>query len=189
MLISSSSFPRLFLVFSSSFPRLFLVFSSSLPRLFLAHPHFCHAPSPSRAITTLSHLTPPSLISLQPRPIPSPSRPVSSHPRPIPVPSLPRPAPCPSPTHLRLLLRITQRFAARESTLQSFEGFRGFQLLRRDGDDPDGFTHSTCDPARSDQIPTRVGQIQPDPARSRPDPDQIPARSRPDPARSQLDPG
>jgi len=36
-----------------------------------------------------------------------------------------------------------QRFAARESTLQSFEGFRGFQLLRRDGDDPDGFTHST----------------------------------------------
>eukprot|EP00966_Prymnesium_polylepis_P259090 5984167-Prymnesium_polylepis.1 len=36
-----------------------------------------------------------------------------------------------------------QRFAQRESTLESFAGFRGFQLLRRDGKDPDGFTHST----------------------------------------------
>merc|ERR1712151_700907 len=36
-----------------------------------------------------------------------------------------------------------KRFAARQSTLTSFEGFKGFTLLRRDGSDPDGFTHST----------------------------------------------
>jgi len=35
------------------------------------------------------------------------------------------------------------RFAARESTLASFDGFKAFSLLRRDGSDPDGFTHST----------------------------------------------
>lgn len=36
-----------------------------------------------------------------------------------------------------------QRFATRESILESFDGFKGFLLLRRDGADPDGFTHST----------------------------------------------
>jgi heme-degrading monooxygenase HmoA len=36
-----------------------------------------------------------------------------------------------------------QRFASRESTLSTFDGFKGFTLLRRDGPDPDGFTHST----------------------------------------------
>jgi len=36
-----------------------------------------------------------------------------------------------------------QRFAARESSLATFDGFKGFVLLRRDGADPDGFTHST----------------------------------------------
>ncbi|KAL1503875.1 hypothetical protein AB1Y20_012339 [Prymnesium parvum] len=36
-----------------------------------------------------------------------------------------------------------QRFATRESTLKEFDGFKGFLLLRRDGKDPDGFTHST----------------------------------------------
>ena len=36
-----------------------------------------------------------------------------------------------------------QRFASRESTLEAFDGFKGFLLLRRDGDDPDGVTHST----------------------------------------------
>jgi heme-degrading monooxygenase HmoA len=35
------------------------------------------------------------------------------------------------------------RFASRESKLSSYDGFKGFLLLRRDGDDPDGFTHST----------------------------------------------
>lgn len=35
------------------------------------------------------------------------------------------------------------RFAKRDSTLSSFEGFRGFLLLRKDGADEDGFTHST----------------------------------------------
>ena len=35
------------------------------------------------------------------------------------------------------------RFAARESTLAQYEGFKAFLLLRRDGSDPDGFTHST----------------------------------------------
>ena len=35
------------------------------------------------------------------------------------------------------------RFAARESTLREYDGFKGFTLLRRDGPDPDGFTHST----------------------------------------------
>jgi len=35
------------------------------------------------------------------------------------------------------------RFAVRESTLRSFDGFKGFLLLRRDGKDDDGFTHST----------------------------------------------
>eukprot|EP00320_Phaeocystis_rex_P000982 CAMPEP_0119094822 /NCGR_PEP_ID=MMETSP1178-20130426/167523_1 /TAXON_ID=33656 /ORGANISM="unid sp, Strain CCMP2000" /LENGTH=303 /DNA_ID=CAMNT_0007078589 /DNA_START=23 /DNA_END=934 /DNA_ORIENTATION=+ len=35
------------------------------------------------------------------------------------------------------------RFAARESTLATFDGFKAFMLLRRDGTDPDGFTHST----------------------------------------------
>ena len=36
-----------------------------------------------------------------------------------------------------------QRFAQRESTLDAFDGFKGFLLLRRDGTDPDGVTHST----------------------------------------------
>ena len=36
-----------------------------------------------------------------------------------------------------------KRFAARESTLREYDGFKGFTLLRRDGPDPDGFTHST----------------------------------------------
>ena len=36
-----------------------------------------------------------------------------------------------------------QRFAKRESTLEEFDGFKGFLLLRRDGSDPDGVTHST----------------------------------------------
>jgi len=36
-----------------------------------------------------------------------------------------------------------ERFATRESKLQDFDGFRGFLLLRRDGTDPDGYTHST----------------------------------------------
>ena len=36
-----------------------------------------------------------------------------------------------------------ERFAARESTLSTYDGFKGFVLLRRDGSDPDGFTHST----------------------------------------------
>ncbi|KAL3911808.1 MAG: hypothetical protein SGPRY_008555, partial [Prymnesium sp.] len=36
-----------------------------------------------------------------------------------------------------------QRFASRESTLETFDGFKGFLLLRRDGKDPDGVTHST----------------------------------------------
>ena len=35
------------------------------------------------------------------------------------------------------------RFAARESKLATFDGFKAFTLLRRDGSDPDGFTHST----------------------------------------------
>lgn len=35
------------------------------------------------------------------------------------------------------------RFAARESTLTTYAGFKGFLLLRRDGTDEDGFTHST----------------------------------------------
>lgn len=35
------------------------------------------------------------------------------------------------------------RFASRESTLSEYDGFKGFLLLRRDGPDPDGFTHST----------------------------------------------
>lgn len=35
------------------------------------------------------------------------------------------------------------RFASRESTLSTFGGFKGFALLRRDGKDDDGFTHST----------------------------------------------
>ena len=35
------------------------------------------------------------------------------------------------------------RFASRESTLSTFDGFKGFVLLRRDGKDEDGFTHST----------------------------------------------
>ena len=35
------------------------------------------------------------------------------------------------------------RFASRESTLSSHDGFKGFVLLRRDGKDDDGFTHST----------------------------------------------
>jgi len=39
-----------------------------------------------------------------------------------------------------------QRFAARESTLSTYDGFKGFVLLRRDGKDEDGFTHSTCGP-------------------------------------------
>lgn len=42
-----------------------------------------------------------------------------------------------------------QKFAQRESTLTSFEGFMGFLLLRRDGDDPDGVTHSTWSVWRS----------------------------------------
>jgi len=36
-----------------------------------------------------------------------------------------------------------ERFASRESTLSSFKGFKGFVLLRRDGKEDDGFTHST----------------------------------------------
>lgn len=36
-----------------------------------------------------------------------------------------------------------ERFAQRESTLEQFDGFKGFLLLRRDGSDPDGVTHST----------------------------------------------
>ena len=36
-----------------------------------------------------------------------------------------------------------QRFASRESTLASRDGFQGFLLLRRDGAPDDGFTHST----------------------------------------------
>ena len=36
-----------------------------------------------------------------------------------------------------------ERFASRESTLDTYDGFKGFLLLRRDGDDPDGYTHST----------------------------------------------
>ena len=36
-----------------------------------------------------------------------------------------------------------ERFASRESTLNTFDGFKGFMLLRRDGDDEDGYTHST----------------------------------------------
>ena len=36
-----------------------------------------------------------------------------------------------------------ERFAARESNLAQCAGFKGFLLLRRDGDDPDGVTHST----------------------------------------------
>jgi heme-degrading monooxygenase HmoA len=36
------------------------------------------------------------------------------------------------------------RFASRESELESYDGFRGFLLLRRDGSDDDGVTHSTC---------------------------------------------
>ena len=36
-----------------------------------------------------------------------------------------------------------QRFASRDSTLEDRDGFKGFLLLRRDGSDPDGFTHST----------------------------------------------
>lgn len=36
-----------------------------------------------------------------------------------------------------------ERFASRESTLSTFGGFKGFVLLRRDGKDEDGFTHST----------------------------------------------
>ena len=36
-----------------------------------------------------------------------------------------------------------QKFAQRESTLEGRDGFKGFLLLRRDGADPDGFTHST----------------------------------------------
>ena len=35
------------------------------------------------------------------------------------------------------------RFAQRESTLSTYGGFKGFVLLRRDGKDEDGFTHST----------------------------------------------
>ena len=35
------------------------------------------------------------------------------------------------------------RFANRESTLASFDGFKGFMLLRREGTADDGFTHST----------------------------------------------
>jgi heme-degrading monooxygenase HmoA len=35
------------------------------------------------------------------------------------------------------------RFAARDSTLTTYDGFKAFLLLRRDGDDPDGVTHST----------------------------------------------
>ena len=35
------------------------------------------------------------------------------------------------------------RFANRESTLASFDGFKGFMLLRREGAADDGFTHST----------------------------------------------
>jgi hypothetical protein len=35
------------------------------------------------------------------------------------------------------------RFASRDSTLTQFDGFKGFLLLRRDGADPDGVTHST----------------------------------------------
>merc|ERR1719409_2293449 len=35
------------------------------------------------------------------------------------------------------------RFAARESTLSTYAGFKGFLLLRRDCQDEDGFTHST----------------------------------------------
>merc|ERR1711968_383617 len=36
-----------------------------------------------------------------------------------------------------------ERFASRESNLKSFDGFKGFLLLRRDGSDPDGFNYST----------------------------------------------
>jgi len=36
-----------------------------------------------------------------------------------------------------------QRFANRQSTLESFDGFQGFLLLRRDGADPDGVNYST----------------------------------------------
>jgi len=36
-----------------------------------------------------------------------------------------------------------ERFASRESNLASFDGFKGFLLLRRDGADPDGFNYST----------------------------------------------
>ena len=36
-----------------------------------------------------------------------------------------------------------RRFAARESQLASYSGFKGFLLLRRDGKDDDGVTHST----------------------------------------------
>jgi len=36
-----------------------------------------------------------------------------------------------------------ERFASRESTLEERDGFKGFLLLRRDGTDPDGYTHST----------------------------------------------
>lgn len=49
----------------------------------------------------------------------------------------PRPRPYPGP------LASEARFAARESTLARYEGFKAFLLLRRDGSDPDGFTHST----------------------------------------------
>merc|ERR1719160_181167 len=36
-----------------------------------------------------------------------------------------------------------ERFAARESALSTYDGFKYFLLLRRDGKDEDGFTHST----------------------------------------------
>jgi heme-degrading monooxygenase HmoA len=49
----------------------------------------------------------------------------------------------PSPTAYFGPNAFEARFAARESTLASFDGFKAFTLLRRDGSDPDGFTHST----------------------------------------------
>ena len=42
-----------------------------------------------------------------------------------------------------LVVYFEQRFASRDSTLEDRDGFKGFLLLRRDGSDPDGFTHST----------------------------------------------